>query len=182
MDILVASTNAHKLAAVREAARTVFPGQELNVRGIKAASDINEQPVGHQETVRGAMNRLQNLKAIAAQTRCDLYVSLENGIFPVNVGDQETWFDVGWVVVEDAAGNKSLSHSTGIEIGHGDVKEAQRRGFDQTTAGSMIAERTGADSTDPHAHLTNGHVPRSEMLKQALMAAFGQHQKKSAKE
>lgn len=178
---MVASTNAHKIAAVKEAASAVFPGQELHVRGMKAASEINEQPVGHEETLRGAMNRLRNLREIVAETRCDLYVSLENGIFPVKVGDQDTWFDLGWVVIEDAAGNQSLSHSTGIEFGKDEVQEAQRRGFDKTTAGSIIAERTGADPSDPHSHLTSGHVSRPDMLGQALRAAFGQHLQKSQK-
>lgn len=174
MKIFVASTSAHKLAAVKEASGEVFPDGELDVQGAKAASEINEQPVGHEETLRGALNRLRNLKRIVGDTRYDLLVSMENGIFPVQIDNRQAWFDLGWVVVEDAYGNQRFAHSTGIEFDATAVEEARRRGFEKTTAGSIIAERTGADATDPHAHLTGGKVPRSDMLKQSLKTALGQ--------
>lgn len=174
MNIFVASTSAHKLSAVKAASADVFPDATLNVQGAKAASEINEQPVGHKETLRGALNRLKNLKGIIGDTRYDLLVSMENGIFPVQIEDRQAWFDLGWVVVEDAKGNQRFAHSTGIEFDASAVQEAQRRGFDKTTAGSIIAERTGADSTDPHAYLTGGKVLRSDMLRQTLKATLGQ--------
>lgn len=174
MDIFVASTSAHKLAAVREASTEVFPHDELRVKGMKAASEINEQPVGHEETVRGALNRLKNLKQVIGSTRYNMLISMENGIFPVKIGDRQAWFDLGWVVVEDANGNQCFAHSTGIEFEAQFVEQAERKGFQTTTVGSIIAERTGADGTDPHAYLTAGKVGRSDMLQQTLKTALGQ--------
>ena len=174
MDIFVASTSAHKLSAVKEASVEVFPDAQINVQGAKAASEINEQPVGHDEILRGALNRLKNLKVIIGGTRYDLLISMESGIFLVQIDDRQAWFDLGWVVVEDIHGNKRFAHSAGIEFDARDVQEAQQRGFDKTTVGSIIAEHTSADSTDPHAYLTGGKVSRSDMLKQTLKTALGQ--------
>ena len=36
----------------------------------------------------------------------------------------------------------------------------------------MIAEQTGCDKQDPHAHLTRGAYPRAALLKAALRLAM----------
>lgn len=174
MNIFVASGSIHKISAVRDGTAEMFPGTALDVRGIKVPSDINEQPVGHEETIQGALNRLENMREVIGETRADLLVAIENGIFSVELFGKPTWFDLGWVVVEDADGNHCLAHSTGIRVYEDDVDEAERRGFATTTVGSIYAARTGADATDPNVHSTNVHVSRAEMLKQAFKTAFGQ--------
>jgi len=174
MEIFVASTSKHKLEAVNNVANTLFPESKPKIEGRKTASEINEQPVGHEETVRGALNRLENLKKVIGETRYDILVALENGIFPIKIREREAWFDLACVVVEDAEGNQSFAHSTGVEFDAQTVEEARKKGFETTTVGSLIAERTGADSTDPHSYLTNQIVSRREMLEQALKTAMGQ--------
>ncbi|EKD92789.1 MAG: hypothetical protein ACD_28C00330G0003 [uncultured bacterium] len=175
-EVFVASTSKHKLGAVEGVAREVFPEEESKVEGRKASSGINEQPVGHEETIQGALHRLEELKGAldATRSRYDLLVAFESGIFPVTVGKVERWFDLAWVVIEDGNGTQKLAHSTGIEFDAADVEKAKAKGFKTTTAGSMISERTGADSTDPHSYLTHEVVSRSEMLRQALKTALGQ--------
>jgi len=130
--------------------------------------------VGHNETLLGASNRMKNLKQVMGNTRFDILVSIENGIFPVQIEDRQAWFDLGWIIVEDVNGTRRFSHSTGIEFDAQYVEEARRRGFEKTTVGSIIAEHRGIDSTDPHSPLTTGNVSRAAILKQALKAAFGQ--------
>lgn len=174
MEIFVASTSECKLEAVKNASKEMYPDVVVNVHGRKASSGINEQPVGHEETVQGALNRLKSLKDIIGQTRYDLLVAFENGIFAVTIGGQETWFDLGWVVVEDVDGNQAFACSTGMEFPVGDVEEARQRGFSRSTVGSVIAERTGADSADPHSYLTKQTVTRADMLGQSLKTALGQ--------
>ena len=179
MDIFVGSNNGHKIAAVREAATDVFPETGLNVSGLKVHSGVHEQAVGHDETLQGAINRLAELKRLVSGTRHDLLVAFQNGIFSMRAGDKDRWFDMAWVVAEDAEGNQSLAHSTGIEFDAVDVEEARRRGFKTTTTGSVIAERTGMDATDPHTYLTNEVLSRSDILREALKAALGQLLKRS---
>ena len=176
MDIFVASTSEHKIGAAREAAKLAFSGKTLLVKGHKAASDINEQPVGHDETLQGALNRLAHLKELVGATRFDLLVAMENGIAVVHTEKGDMWFDTGFVIVEDANGLQGIALSTGIRFDNADVEEARGLGFATTTVGSIIAKRTGADGTDPQKMLTNKLVSRAEMMKQALLAAIGQVQ------
>merc|ERR1711924_75075 len=79
--VAVASKSGLKLAATELAFNSL--GVNPQVIGVKAASDINEQPFGHEETILGAQNRLKHTKA--AQPDCDFYISIENGVFEVTV-------------------------------------------------------------------------------------------------
>jgi non-canonical (house-cleaning) NTP pyrophosphatase len=175
MDIFVASTSIHKIAATEQAATKAYPGVSIAVHGLKASSGINEQPVGNEETLQGACNRLACIRgALQGQTRYDILVAMENGIFPVVLDGKQTWWDAGWVVVEDVGGNRGIASTTAVRLPDEDVRIAKERGFATTTVGSVIAERSGADGTDPHAHLTGGLMKRVSSLEQALLAALGQ--------
>ena len=174
MNIFVASTSKHKVDAVKNVSQKIFVNEEVHVAGQKAASGINEQPVGNEETLLGAMNRLEALKKIIGTTVYDLLVSFENGVILVQVGGTEKWFDLGWVFVEDKSGKQGIAHSIGIEFDAQYVQEAHEKGFETTTVGSVIAAHTGADSTDPHSYLTNGALSRSQMLSDSYRAALGQ--------
>lgn len=174
MDIFVGSTNKHKLAAVKYGLEEVFSDLILDVQGRSVSSQINAQPVGHEETVRGAINRLTDLKKMLADTHYDLLVAFENGIFSVQIGAREAWFDLGWVAVEDANGRQSLAHSTGIEFNAADVRKARQYGLKFSTVGRVIGDRLGTDTSDPHLYLTDGVVGRIELLRLGLKAAVGQ--------
>lgn len=174
MDIFVASTSPHKIAAAERACAPIF-GSKCNIEGIKAASDINEQPIGHDQTLEGALNRLKNLKRLIGTTRYDLLIAFEGGIFPVEmIGRGRRWFDTGWTVVEDAYGIEAYSPSSGIEYDSLDVEAAHERDFGKHTVGSVLAEQRGIDDTDPHEQLTCGLVRRADVLTQSLTAAIGQ--------
>lgn len=175
MRIFLGSTSKHKLTAITEAASEVFPDEhDLVVQTFQVSSDINEQPVGLEETLQGARNRLKNLKTIIGDARYDLLVAMENGIFPVYVDGKELWFDLGWVVLEDPTGFPIYTNSSGIQVNTEYVEIARSRGFSTTTVGSISAERSAAERTDPNAFLTAGHVTRTNMLKQACKVALGQ--------
>lgn len=174
MHIALASTSEHKIEATREAAIEAYAGKTMLVTGYKAASGINEQPIGHNETLRGALNRLAHLKRLVGGTRHDLLVAMEGGLFAVDVDGRDQWFDCGWVVAEDADGRRGIAHCTGVRFNDDDVNAARALGFETTTVGSILAKRVGADGTDPHAYLTDSILKRSHVLKQALIGAFGQ--------
>ena len=177
MEIFVASKSEHKIAAATEAARIAYPGKTLHVVGHKAKSGINEQPVGHDETLLGALNRLGDLKSIIRDTRFDLLIAMEGGMISVQMDGREQWFDCGWVVAENAEGDRGVAHCAGVRHLDVDVEAARAVGFATTTVGSKMAERIGASATDPHTFLTKGLINRTFILKQALLGALGQLKK-----
>ncbi|MFH1705665.1 MAG: inosine/xanthosine triphosphatase [Patescibacteria group bacterium] len=176
MKIVVGSTSKHKLLAVEHVFKKIFHSETIQVEGAKVLSEINEQPIGHEETIIGVLNRLDSVKNFSKNI-FDYAIAIENGLFEVKINNEERWFDIAWVVVEDSSGNKSLATSSGLEFSKNFVSETRRRGFKTTTVGSIIAEKTGCDDSDPQLFLTNNLVSRMEMLKQALEIALGQLQK-----
>lgn len=173
MEVIVASTNKHKLAAVEEIFRDIYPNQDVQITGVKANSGVREQPVDHSEILEGVLNRLNHAKQLT-EGNGDVYVSMENGILIFEFKGEIRCFDLAWVVIERRFGKRAFAHSTGIEFPLEYVEEAMNRGFATTTIGSVMAEKLGIDSTDPHSTLTDGLVSRSDMLKQTLRAALGQ--------
>lgn len=174
MKIIVGSTSEHKLGAVREACEKL--GIAAEVSGIKTSSDVNEQPCGMRETILGAHTRAMN----ACEKLDDesvFYVGIENGIITerTRLVDANAVIDFAAVVIIPGSGNRRvIATSAGIEFPMEDYLEAYNRGFETTTIGSIIAEKTGCDAADPHSYLTHGKVSRKDILVQALMIALSQ--------
>eukprot|EP01062_Namystynia_karyoxenos_P030249 TRINITY_DN22612_c0_g1_i1.p1 TRINITY_DN22612_c0_g1~~TRINITY_DN22612_c0_g1_i1.p1 ORF type:complete len:212 (+),score=43.57 TRINITY_DN22612_c0_g1_i1:76-636(+) len=166
--VAVGTTSQAKLAAVASAFSLAFPGRYVDVRPFQSASGVNEQPVGHEETLRGAANRLGAARSSAGES-CDYACGLENGIVAIDFPEGALhgadaapctrWYDLAWVIVADArSGRRAAAHSTGVEFPAVDVAAAQAQGVASTTAGSRMQERTGCDGKDPHKWLTRGLI------------------------
>ena len=68
--------NPVKLGAIRSVMEERFPG--AGFQPVSVDSGVSVQPIGLEETLRGARNR-----ARAAFDACDLAVALESGLIPV---------------------------------------------------------------------------------------------------
>jgi len=177
LKILLGSNSEHKLKAVKETFKEVYPDTQIMVKGVKVTSGINEQPVGLKEIFQGAQNRAQEAKRLA-QEAYDFIIGIENGILPIETGEGTMWFDVGLVIAENKKGQQGFALSSGVVFPSWAVEEAQKRGFATTTVGTILFERNNGDRTDPQSLLTNQLVSRTAMLKQALMIALGELQQK----
>lgn len=103
------STNPGKLAALRSALRAWGMGHEVvSVGGV--ASGVSEQPIGLEETLRGARNRAEGALR-AGPPGTTLGVGLESGLLAVEAGGAPT-IDVCACVVTDGA-----SHGVGWSSG-----------------------------------------------------------------
>ena len=173
MKIAVGSTSVHKTGAVEAACREIFD-EELQVRGFKAASNINEQPMGMDETLLGAENRLKHLVQLAGEIAYDLYVAMEGGMFQIQTSEGLRYMDCGIVIAQDADLRRAIANCAGIELPIAAVAEASERGFRSTTVGSILAEKIGIDGTDVHEALTDTLLDRKSVLAQALRGALGQ--------
>lgn len=171
MKVLVTSSNKDKVGAVELAFKRVFADEEIFVSGVSTPSGVNEQPEGSIETLKGAVNRLAYARKHSQLF--DFVVSIENGITLVYIDEEERWFDIAWVVIEDKKGKKYASQSAGLEFPYASAMAAMREGFKTTTVGSVIAKtHPESSSSDPHSFLTNGFTNRSELLEQAIRIAL----------
>jgi non-canonical (house-cleaning) NTP pyrophosphatase len=139
----------------------------------KVSSGQNEQPVGYEETFKGALTRAYRTHKF--DPGCDISIGIENGIF--RFGSLETksiTLDMAIVVIIKRDGERIVTNSVGIQFYEEYVRTAEERGFKTTTVGSVIAERLGGDPADPHSTLTDGKVTRKALLTEALVAALSQ--------
>jgi len=172
IQVAVGSTKQQKCQAVERIFSSISQGASPILVSINAHSGINEQPVGLDETLKGACNRLT--AARKAHPNSEFAVGIENGIVKTVHEAQVHWIDFAWVAIDHISGRRAIASSTGVEFPLDLVQEAERRGFNKVTVGSLIAEKYRCDSSDPHSFLTNQSVSRVDMLVQAGETALGQ--------
>ena len=68
-------------------------------------------------------------------------------------------------------GATSFASSAGLEFPPEFVGE-WAEGGEEGTVGEVIAESTGCDKQDPHAHLSRGAFPRAALLEGAIKLAL----------
>jgi non-canonical (house-cleaning) NTP pyrophosphatase len=144
--------------------------------GVRAESKVRDQPLGFEETLRGARNRLETIMECPEAEEADLAIAIENGIVCVRDGtdaQDENWVDLAIIIVRDLkSGKESLSSSVGLQLPSSTVADWAEAGAEGTLGSWLATERTGCDSQDPHAHLTGGAYPRAALLEQAIGAAY----------
>lgn len=122
--IAVGSTNPVKCGAVRAVLLPLAP--QARIEGVAVASTVADQPMGDDETIRGARAR-----AIAARDAlgAELGVGIEGGVVEEAGGAMRT---CAWAVIVDRAGRSGVGGSLamplpdrvaqlvrdGLELGH----------------------------------------------------------------
>ena len=133
MKFILCSQSQIKLAAVKNA--LVRLGIEAEVVGVKARSNVAEQPIDG-ETLQGAKNRAIHARKLAGDG--DFYIAIENGVY-AEVDGRFVDKAVVLVIAKDGAAGKAFSE--GVEFPKASVEEARRRGFATTTVGQVMAEQ-----------------------------------------
>jgi len=169
MKITLGSTSTHKLAAVRKACERL--NLEIDVEGVKTNSGINEQPTGFDETFAGALTRAEE---VWEQSPDSIALGIESGIFRFGHQEERHTLDLAVVVAITPEGRKIITTSSGVSFPEECVDEAERRGFNTITVGSVVTEQHGGDPTDPHSVLTNNQVSRTMTLVDAIVVALRQ--------
>jgi inosine/xanthosine triphosphatase len=162
MKIAVGSLNAAKLAAVQQGVAAYWP--EAEVVGHDVPSGVRPQPLGHEETIAGALNRAR--AALAAQPDATLGVGLEGGVVELH-----GWtVMMSYVAVVDVNGREVVTPGTGTPLPHNWGKAmwegAELRPFVQA-AGLPYSYQKGVI-----ALLTNDFLSRDHMFAQTLMTAL----------
>lgn len=161
--VAVGSTNPVKLAAVRAVLQRLEP--RAHVDGIAVPSGVPDQPVGDDETIRGATNRAH---AARAARDADLGVGIEGGVVDTPHGMRTC----AWAVVVTRAGNAHVGGSLSMPLP--DAVAALIRGgaelghaIDQLVGTTNIKHGAGAVGI-----LTEGLVNRMEAYETILAYAL----------
>ncbi len=131
MKIAIGSKNPVKVAAVRDGLKNAFPKAEFV--SIEVKSGVSNQPIGDEETVRGAINRAtQALKS----SKADLGVGLEGGVEETKHGMMATV----WCAIVDVKGKIGLGGGLHIHIPE-IVAEKIRKGVELGKAMDELTNR-----------------------------------------
>jgi inosine/xanthosine triphosphatase len=76
-NVVVASQNPVKVACVRAGFTRMFPDAAFAVQGVAVDSGVSHQPMGEEETLRGAEARARHARS--AQPAADYWVGIEGG-------------------------------------------------------------------------------------------------------
>ncbi|WP_426059030.1 inosine/xanthosine triphosphatase [Hymenobacter sp. B1770] len=163
--IAVASGNPVKIAAARAGFQLMFPLLRFQVVSVVVASDVSSQPLSDEETLTGALNRVNH--AVSANPTADFWIGIEGGV-------QTLAAELGafaWVVVRSRSGLGKARSGTfflppviadlvaqGMELGHAD---------DLVFKQSNSKQAAGAIGL-----LTDNAVDRRQLYEQAVVLAL----------
>ncbi len=150
LGIVLASMSTIKVQAVAKAAKGVFGDNVcIDVVAIDAKSGVNSQPVGMNEIMSGASNRLWAARHTEPRNQ-RICIGIESGLLDF----AGMWTDVAVVMVQQGSSNVFMSTSIGVPFPAEACSEARRRGFETNTAAEVMAEwGIFADAKDPHITL-----------------------------
>lgn len=163
--VALGSLNDVKIGAVIEACQRI--GFQIQVISFATQSGVNEQPIGLEETLRGAQERAEAARRSEPNAVC---VGIESGILRA----EGVSIDLAVIVVLTRSGKRIVSTSAGMSFPEVLVRETETLGFEKHTVGSMIADVFNGDAADPHRALSNGALTRGRLLVTGLSVAFAQ--------
>lgn len=96
--VIVASTNPVKIKAAEKGFLRMFAGEDFKIEGMSAKSEVPDQPMSNEETLQGAINRVNNVEKLAPIA--DFWVGIEGGLQEVGM-EMEAF---AWVVIKSKKG------------------------------------------------------------------------------
>jgi inosine/xanthosine triphosphatase len=161
--IAVGSTNPVKIGAVRAVLGPLSP--HATISGIAVASTVPDQPVGDDETIRGALARAE---AALAATGASIGVGIEGGVVNEHDGGMRT---CAWAAIVDAHGRVGIGGSLAMSLPPR-VAEMIRGGME---LGQAMDALVGAHDTKRGAGavgiLTGGLIDRQRAYEMLVMYA-----------
>ncbi len=111
MKVLIGTKNPGKIEGAKRAFENYF--DDVIVEGIKAPSNVSEQPVG-VETYEGAKNRVDNLMRYASENgiSADYFVAIESGI----TQELGFWAITNIAVIKNAKGEIGVGSSESFPV------------------------------------------------------------------
>jgi len=159
LKILVASANPAKIKAVASAFQQVFPDQRLEVSGLATESGVAAQPMTSEETLLGAMNRVQALATMDADYR----VAIEAGL------DGDLTF--AWMVIEHQ-GKIGKSRSASLMLPPQALLALHQGQELGDVMDELFNQRNVKQQGGAIAMLTGHQLTRSSVYHQALVLAL----------
>jgi inosine/xanthosine triphosphatase len=164
--IAVASTNPVKIDAALGAFNQMFPDEEWSTTGHKVNSGVADQPMSDEETLQGALNRVDALLAI--EPDADYYVALEGGC-SLDLGELSAF---AWAVVRGKDGKMGKSRTGQFYLPPA-IQELVAEGKELGEADDIVFKRSGsAQSNGAIGILMDDVITRTSYYEHAMVMAL----------
>lgn len=163
--IIIASHNPVKARATLDGFQRMFPDEEFAIKTVSASSGVSDQPASNDETLRGALNRVEN--AIEQIKDADYWVGIEGGI-------EESGADMAafaWVVVRSE--NLLGKSCTGTFFLPREIADLVREGKELGEADDIVFGKTNSKQENGAIGLlTDNVVDRATLYEHAVVLAL----------
>ncbi|MCC9136044.1 inosine/xanthosine triphosphatase [Pontibacter silvestris] len=165
LTIVVASTNPVKVNAAIDGIKQLFPKCNYYVKYISVPSGVADQPMSDNETLTGALNRVNN--AHEAEPEADLWIGIEGGV--ARMGNELAAF--AWIVVR--SGSMIGKARSGTFFLPQAVTNLVEQGIELGTADDMVFNRKDSKKEGGAIGiLTDNVVDRKQLYEQAVVLAL----------
>ncbi|QHL85923.1 non-canonical purine NTP phosphatase [Nibribacter ruber] len=168
LKVVVASGNPVKVSAALAGMQKMMPGASIETVSVSVPSGVADQPMTDEETLAGALNRVQNAKE--ANPLADAWVGIEGGVDYLQ-GELATF---AWVVIqtEDLVGKAR----SGTFFLPKTVQELVEQGLELGKANDQIFSRINSKQKGGAIGiLTDEVLDRKQLYEQAVVLALVPH-------
>ena len=160
--VLIASRNPVKINATKKAFKEVFSNR-FEFKGVSVDSLVSDQPMSNNETLKGATNRLQNIKHLEA----DYLVSIEGGVDLLD----NNYEAFAWIVISDKNKiGKAKTASFALPL---KISKLIKEGYELGDADDMVFKRSNSKQQNGAVGiLTNNLIDRTEYYVHAIILAL----------
>jgi len=164
--VIVASQNPVKVNAALEGFSLMFPTNNYVARGATVPSGVPEQPLSDDETLRGAQNRVRNVRAL--EPDADYWVGIEGGVDE----HEGSLRNFAWIVVTDKEGRTGKAR-TGAYYLPEETAKLVRGGMELGHADDLVFGRSNSkQQTGSVGLLTDNVIDRTAYYVQAVILAL----------
>lgn len=164
--VIVASKNPVKIKSAQIGFESMFIGDKFVFEGVEVGSDVSDQPMGDEETFKGAYNRA--VKAREQFVKADFWVGIEGGNIEHGHSEMEA---MAWIVVLDQS-KMGKARTAGFFLPQ-KVIELIKQGYELGHADEIVFGLSNTkQKMGTTGLLTNNVIDRTQYYTQAVILAL----------
>lgn len=164
--IIIASKNPVKIDSTREGFAKMFKDEIFEIEGLSVDSGVSDQPMGEEETLIGAKNRIN--KVFSLSPKADYWVGIEGGSKVVD-GGMETF---AWIVIKSKNGIVSQGRTASFYLPK-EIVALVKTGVELGVADDMVFKRSNSKQSNGAVGILTGDVlTRADYYETAVILAL----------
>ncbi|UZR93565.1 inosine/xanthosine triphosphatase [Chondrinema litorale] len=164
-EVIITSKNPVKINATVKAFETLFKNVKFTYKGVSVASEVPDQPIGYDETLKGAENRVKNAKK--QFTNAAYWIGIEGGVHGTD--EMEVF---AWVYIESRDGFTGKAKTSTFYLPPA-ITELVNKGYELGHADDIVFKKQNSKQQGGSVGLlTHGIVDRQSYYEQAVILSM----------